>query len=92
MLEQKRAREEQRQIDEAIKLSLTYVKDKAEFPAFERPQTAAKPKADPEEPEGKKPRNRKKKGQPLEMKLTDWNKIEFGNSKANYAENIFNNK
>ena len=34
----------------------------------------------------KKKRNRKKKEQPLEMKLSDWKKIDFGKNQTNYDE------
>ena len=40
----------------------------------------------------KKGRNRKKKGNPLEMKLAAWNKLDLDSSKANYAEDIFGKK
>ena len=35
---------------------------------------------------GKKRRNRKKKDQPLEMKLSDWNKIDFAKIQTNYDD------
>ena len=78
-------------------LKTAYVNDKSEFPGFERPKTASKP-IKTEVPDddwdqiAKKGRNRKKKGNPLEIKLAAWNKLDLDSSKANYAENIFGKK